>query len=339
MNRLVSLDYLRGICAFGIMIYNYTGWGIGDSNAFMGRVGIFGVSIFYILSGLTLHHVYNKRMKTSGEEILFFFKKRVFRIFPLLWLATIFSILLLLQKPDWLDLFLNLTGLFGFFKWDSYFAVGAWSIGNELVFYVFFPIFLILSRFYKFYFKVLVATLFIISLYFAFFKLDVNFKLADQWKDYVNPFNQVFLFLGGFLIYKHFSEKERNNSLYILLLILGVILFIFYPVPGNSINLVTGFNKFFFMAICFSICISFYKINMDMPDIIHRPLSLLGAASYSVYLLHPIVISIVGNICKKSGISGIYIIAVSVLLTLIISYFVYEYFEKYFVRIGNIKNE
>ncbi len=41
---------------------------------------------------------------------------------------------------------LNLSGLFGFVAFDKYIPTGAWSIGNELVFYAFFPIVLILSK-------------------------------------------------------------------------------------------------------------------------------------------------------------------------------------------------
>lgn len=273
MNRLANLDYLRGICAFGIMIYHYTFWGIGQADSFMGRVGIFGVSIFYILSGLTLHHVYSKKMKISKEEVLNFFKKRFFRIFPLLWLATICSIFLTTPRPSWTDIFLSLTGLFGFVRWDHYIAMGAWSIGNELVFYAFFPLFLFLIKYYKSYFKILTIILFLISIYFAFIRLNPNLTLAEQWRDYVNPFNQVFLFLGGFLISYYFSDKQSNNLGYSILLIFGISLFVFFPVSGNSINVVSGYNRFIFMAICFFICISFYKINCSVPDLIHKPLS------------------------------------------------------------------
>ncbi|HEX6179628.1 MAG TPA: hypothetical protein VFZ47_00205, partial [Chitinophagaceae bacterium] len=53
--RLHSLDYLRGLAAFGIMAYHFMMWTMGemDSSRKMGRVGIYGVSIFYVLSGLT----------------------------------------------------------------------------------------------------------------------------------------------------------------------------------------------------------------------------------------------------------------------------------------------
>jgi len=194
---------------------------------------------------------------------------------------------------------------------------------------------MIMSKSYKIYFKMLIVFLFIVSVHFAFISLDQNLTLAQQWRNYVNPLNQVFLFLGGFLIFNYFSQKENNNKLYFLLLSLASILFVVYPVKGDSINIVTGFNRILFMLISFAICISFYKIDLTLPNFIDKPLSLLGEASYSVYLLHPIVLAIVQIICKGLNIPGLYIIAVSIVLTLVISYFVYKYFEKYFIKKGN----
>jgi exopolysaccharide production protein ExoZ len=80
MNRLYNLDYLRGLAAFGIMIYHYLSWTLGNFSAdtFMGRLGIYGVSIFYVLSGLTLYYVYFDKMKPSKEDIISFFKKKNF---------------------------------------------------------------------------------------------------------------------------------------------------------------------------------------------------------------------------------------------------------------------
>lgn len=110
------------------MIYHYLTWtlGIFSADTFMGRFGIYGVSIFYVLSGLTLYYVYYDKMKPSKEEIVSFFKKRAFRIFPLLWLVTFVAIFLSRKIPDFTNLFLNLSGLFGFIRWDKYFSPGVY---------------------------------------------------------------------------------------------------------------------------------------------------------------------------------------------------------------------
>lgn len=341
MNRLYNLDYLRGLAAFGIMIYHYLSWTLGEFSAdtFMGRLGIYGVSIFYVLSGLTLYYVYYDKMKPSKVDIVSFFKKRVFRIFPLLWLVTIVAILLSRTIPDFTNLFLNLSGLFGFIRWDKYFSAGVWSIGNELVFYVFFPFFILFIKRFKPLMILLALALFGLYLYFAFVKLNPNLTLSEQWKNYVNPLNQVFLFLGGFLIGFLLHDTKIKNSAIVFLLFLAFALFTFYPATGDTINIVTGTNRLIFTASCFLICICFYKLTFKFPKFIHKPLTLLGEASYSVYLLHPIVWSLTSI---ASGLFSKYIfyfpvsasLILSVLLTLIISYYVYQYFEKHFMKLG-----
>src|SRR5262245_50221339 len=224
MNRLYNLDYLRGLAAFGIMVYHYLTWTLGEfpANHFMGRIGIYGVSLFYVLSGLTLFHVYHHKMRISLEDVISFFKKRIFRIFPLLWLATITAIVLSKQSPNLYNLFLNLTGLFGFVKWDTYFSAGAWSVGNELVFYVLFPFLIFFKRLGKGFLILPGILLLLLYVYFAFVKLNSELSIYEQWRNYVNPLNQAFLFFGGFLTGVLFTNTRVNDAVVGATLVLGV---------------------------------------------------------------------------------------------------------------------
>lgn len=344
MNRLYNLDYLRGIAAFGIMLFHYLAWSQGRFTAdeFMGRVGVYGVSIFYVLSGLTLYYVYFDKMQPVREEVIAFFRKRFFRIFPLLWLVTIAAVILKRELPNFTDLFLNLSGLFGFVKWDVYFSAGVWSIGNELVFYVFFPFFILFTKKLKPLMVLLSIAIFGLYLYFAFWRIDSSQTLDHEWREYVNPLNQVFLFLGGFLIGLFFQNTRIKNSTVLVLLLLALGIFTFYPASANPITLVTGTNRLVFTACCFVICLCFYKLTFQFPGFIHKPLTLLGEASYSVYLLHPIVWAF------SSAAWGLFnrylfqlpqpvMLVMSIVATLAVSYFVYQYFEKYFMKLGRRK--
>ncbi|QIW16213.1 hypothetical protein A4G20_07655 [Pasteurellaceae bacterium RH1A] len=75
--RIEGLDYLRGICAFLIMIYHYLLFNSNDvsvfgADLFITKVAIYGVSIFYILSGFTLYYVYQKYNFSKLKDIKFF---------------------------------------------------------------------------------------------------------------------------------------------------------------------------------------------------------------------------------------------------------------------------
>lgn len=344
INRISGLDYLRGLAATGIMIYHYMSWTIGkfDASSFLGRVGLYGVSIFYILSGLTLYSVYHNKMTPATSDLMDFFKKRGLRIFPLLWLAVIITVYLYNTSPDAKTIFLNLTGLFGFFEWDRALAIGAWSIGNELVFYVFFPSFVFLAKKAKWGFHLFAVILIIISFYFSFFLMNNKADLMSQWSMYINPLNQIFLFLGGYLLGYYFDQTNTKPWHTILLIFTGLFVFILYPVSGDEIELVTGINRYIFAGSCMLITFGFYKFTLSLPVFIGTPLKHLGEISYGLYLLHPIFYELSGRIMKYIASNG-YTFPETVRLLLAFglsiggSYIVYHYFEKYFMRLGRKK--
>jgi len=307
MKRLHELDYLRGLAAAGIMLFHYLSWTFGEfsSAQVVGRIGIYGVSIFYILSGLTLYHVYNEPLSKGLNEVGVFFKRRILRIYPLLWITTIASIFLFDGgEANAKEVILNLTGLFGFIDWPHGIAIGSWSIGNELVFYVFFPLFVILYHKSKLGLGIFSLAMLAVFIYFAYFLIDINSSLSDEQQRsyYCNPFNQVFLFLGGYLV--------------------GVLLEL--------------------TLCCFLVCVGFYKFSAQLPAFVSWPLRTLGEISYSVYMLHPIIhrlilfpIDYVRNHFFAVPESIRFLLAI--VLTLLTSYFVYQTFEKFFIRLGKKK--
>lgn len=339
--RISNLDYLRGIAATCIMLYHYGSdlYGEFSVDSFMGRIGIYGVAIFYILSGLTLYHVYANRLRLNRQGLGMFGVKRIFRIFPLLWLVTISAIILSHQVPDFKTLALNLTGLFGFVSWNQYFSKGLWSIGNELVFYSFFPLFIFAMRRSRFLFAIICLSLFACFLLFAFYWLDSSQNLASQWKIYTNPLNQIFFFLGGFLMGKSFENRQFSSKLLVGIFISALFTFIFYPlqhVSNGEVALVSGFNRLAMSGISLLLVFSLYKLPGHLPQLLHRPLSFLGEACYSIYLLHPLVYSVVLIIVSKLhlAIPTPVLFMICVALSLGCAYLVYIYFEKYFMGLA-----
>ena len=113
----------------------------------MGRIGLYGVSVFYILSGLTLYLIYINSLKLDWRSLLTFGIKRSFRIYPLLRLTVALTLWLNPKLYNPTDLFLSVTGLFGFLKPAGGLGTGVWSIGNEFVFYTVFPILILIAQF------------------------------------------------------------------------------------------------------------------------------------------------------------------------------------------------
>lgn len=338
--RIESLDALRGIAALGVMLYHLLSWEFGhfNSDSFWGRIGIFGVSIFYVLSGLTLYYVYGGKNLFSGKILKKFWKRRILRIFPLLWVVSATGILLNKLEPEIWDILLNFSGLFGFFRWDTTFSTGVWSIGNELVFYSAFPIIVMLTR-SKWLFSIFLGSVLALDLIFGLCLLTPRNSLLDQWHIYTNPLNQILLFSLGIAISFYLRNQRVSNIYLILILLLASIVFIYYPVQGDRINLITGPNRYLFLTLCLVIVFAVYKLNLsEKMASNYGPLRFLGDISYSIYLLHPLVYFVVSAIVKRYLHSNAIITVIaSVMITLLVGFLSYRLFESFFIRMGRKK--
>ncbi len=339
MNRLAPLDYLRGLSAIGIMFFHYTLWsGITPTSAdFSGRIGVYGVVLFYVLSGITLGHVYYDSIgNPSKNGLIDFGIKRIARIFPLLWLLTIAT--LLIKKEDFplQTILLNLSGLFSIYHWGNTVCYGAWSIGNELAFYLFFPVFVLLIKRSKALFIAFSLLLFSIYLWYTFVFMDSTQPLsAHYWLPYINPLNQVFYFLSGFIITWLYRYKSVPVYISYLIIAISILAFIYYPVNGDTMLLISGINRVVFTLICILICFACYKINSRLPLPLHWLFGTLGEISYCLYLIHPLTAYFFPRIVKYYFPSvKIHGMLPAYIFTIIISWIIFHTYEKPFMRLG-----
>lgn len=332
-NRIHSLDILRGIAALSILIFHYLGSALDielPASSILPRMGYYGVSIFYVLSGLTLALVYKNKVNTV-EESNRYLLKRILRIYPLMILTMVLTILY--RKPyDISTIFLNVTGLFGFFDYANYIGTGMWSIGNELVFYIFFPFILYLFEHKKVSFNVVYGLGFLSFLVFSFFAIKPG---EHSWNEYINPANQFFYFLTGIYL-SNINERVKlftKPSVAALAGVIAILVFVFYPVSGAEDYLIFGFNRIVFSLCCIVLCLSFYSLNrsINSSNILLKPLIILGEISYGVYLLHPLVSVYLGKLTDAASIgyiSAVYRLPLAIGITLVLSYLSYHFFEK-----------
>ncbi|WP_419869055.1 acyltransferase family protein [Chryseobacterium sp. CT-SW4] len=329
-SRIETLDWLRGLMAISIMFYHLTMWKFKtlDSSDFLGRLGIYGVSIFFILSGLSMAIVYHKNI-TSINKLLAFFLRRVFRIIPLLFIVTTFTVFLNPHLFDIKKYILNITSLFGFFDYGGYIATGAWSIGNEMVYYIFTPFIFFAYNYSKLLGNIIFFIVTCIGLYFAFNILDSNILLKHQWKIYIHPFNNFFLYYSGIAMFYNLKDSHIKPYYNNLLLIVCILLFIFYPVVGDSIKIITDFNRIIFVLLSFLIVFSFYKLTITLPTSIANLLETFGIATYGVYMFHPVIYNYLYKFAPKIIIQNYYIVfvlvVVSTVFIAIVSYYKFEF--------------
>jgi exopolysaccharide production protein ExoZ len=341
--RIHTLDYLRGILAFSVMIYHVTVWNNitlrYPLNTLISRLGIYAVSAFYVISGASLAIVYFNRQ--INKAFLFEFTvKRVLRIAPLMFFATSIYLLLFLMEggfaalPGAYKLIVNYLLIFGWVSPSSYIVTGAWSIGNELVFYSALPVLLYAFQRSKRIFLVFVIVLFVISFYFSFFILDSKKDFEGQWNLYINPLNQIHLFVGGLLIGFFIKKNSTIPRKFLLFILFGaILLFIFYPVSSTDhIHIVTGVNRIVFSLLIFAICFAIGTWGITKENIVNRTLKFLGNTSYSIYLLHPLVSLFVLKICRILTLNSIPLkVGLTIAVTLVSARISYDYIEKPFI--------
>lgn len=347
MKRVESLDYLRGLMALSVMAYHYLSWSIFEPSLggeyVLGKLGIYAVSIFYILSGLSLSIVYQGKID-SVDNVISFYIKRVFRIFPLFWLATtvaiLFSIASQVIKGGGVNIpfdsvILNYTLTFGFFDHDNYLTTGAWSIGNEMVFYALLPLILFFNKKSSIVLPLSFFVSVIIGSWFCIYLLNPNNDLSgEQWSIYINPFNQIFLFLGGAIIGKYAKPYLFSKNVSLSLLCLALLVFTLLPTHGDKIDIVTGLNRLILSFSCFTIVLSVFSLNPIANNSLGAFLRFLGESCYSIYLLHALVAIPLVIVGGKLGIDKLYLYLASMPLTLICSAFTYNYIEKPSMKLG-----
>ena len=331
--RNEPLDWLRGLLAAAIMLYHLAAWQIAqpDASSLLGRLGVYGVSMFFILSGLSIALVYH-RFITDGSTAGRFFVRRIFRIWPLLWLAIICvtGARLLQGKPtDWTQLLLNLTTLFGFVSPANYINTGAWSIGNEMVYYALTPAIIAVYNRNKHAGNLITGATIAIGLVFSHALLHAEISLADQWVTYVNPLNNLFLYCCGIALYYNATHIRLSKATCLAILAVGASVFVWYPVAGDQIHILTGWNRVVFCIASVCMVLAFYKSAMPISRVLALPLTQLGLATYGVYLLHPVVWNAVSLLFDRLHVKPTPIASIgsTIICTLVFAWLSYRYYE------------
>jgi len=117
------------------------------------HLGGLGVILFLIASGAAL--TYNQYNFNDVKNILIFYYKRLVRVYPAMWLSTLFTFLLLpssFQNIDYIKLLEELTGFYYYFnKTTPIINSSIWFIGLIIILYILYPLLYNIIRKYGYY--------------------------------------------------------------------------------------------------------------------------------------------------------------------------------------------
>jgi peptidoglycan/LPS O-acetylase OafA/YrhL len=295
---LPGIHGLRGIAAIAVVLYhlNHIG-GIQPpaAFAFIGRDFGFSVHLFFIVSAYSL--MYSTESKVGQPNWLSsYLIKRYFRIAPLWYVMIALTIVLNVyvvkgwnQVPD---LIMSLTFSFGFVP-EAGIVWGGWSVGAEMIFYAFFPLLIVTIRSHR------AALMFMIvctvavcairaRLHFQFLKL--NPAPAYDWSYFAFASNACFFAMGiyAYLFRANLSKDSLAVRFFVpavAMVTIGSLLFLdvgTYLHNGSRLDIVLWGLGFTALAI--------WQGSRPSRLIANRMFGFLGERSFSIYLLHPLVI-------------------------------------------------
>jgi exopolysaccharide production protein ExoZ len=227
-----------------------------------------GVEFFFVLSGFIIayaHHQDIGNPAAAGRYAL----RRVTRIYPIYWLVTL--AVLPFSPNEWADVAGSLT-LLPFNGPVAALAVG-WTLFHEVLFYVFFAILILNLR----------AGLLVGSIWFASIALWPSAVYVTQ------PINLLFFVgMAAFLAFRSLSVPAPRT-----IAVLGCAIFaVTCAMVGDSPTplALLGFGVGSGLAILGAAAAEKAGLSAS------APLVLLGAASYSIYLIHYPALSLLAKI-------------------------------------------
>jgi peptidoglycan/LPS O-acetylase OafA/YrhL len=155
--NMICINVARGLAALSVFVYHYGVGpvlakysGIAQFNWISVPGAIYGVALFFVISGFCIHGSEWRRLQKSNRtlNICQYFKRRVRRIYPLYVVALLLSCLLnwMQAKPPGIaDFFSHLFLLHGFSgEYFNTINLVLWTISIEACFYLIYPAWLIL---------------------------------------------------------------------------------------------------------------------------------------------------------------------------------------------------
>ena len=307
-NRLLpGIHGLRGIAALAVVLFHliHVG-GVSPPNLFefIGRDFGYSVHLFFILSAFSL--MYSTEPWINRPDWLAnYFIKRFFRIAPLfyfmiaLWIAAGLFKVGVLKDP--VEIILNLTFTFGFVPFSG-FVWGGWSVGVEMIFYAVFPVVLLLIRTHRAALLLLIISIIVSSaLRSALYLQDINAKPlpAYYWSYFSFASNMCFFSMGiyAYLFSQSYKEHPRLLNVYVpiaaTVIIGGLLSSDLGALLYSSARLDIVLWGIGLSALCA------WQSHQPSVVIASDALEYLGERSYSIYLLHPVIIfSLKGYLLK-----------------------------------------
>lgn len=293
---LPGVHGLRGIAALAVVLFHIVHLAkvaVPDPFQFIASDFGKGVHLFFFLSAFSLMHSTTPTMQRPSW-VTEYFIKRFFRIAPLFYCLLLLMVLWPVVRGqafsvDWQALLLNLTFTFGLAPWTGMVWAG-WTMGVEMLFYALLPILMLTVRSSRATLGLAILGIVVSMAISTILQVHYDHTMAlykYNWAYFSFAPNFCYFALG-MVAFRLAQEVDRDSG-GLRLKVAGCsglfLLLLFSAKPlGWHPNLVLWGIAFAALALWQSQWPSRWCAN--------RVFEYLGERSYSVYLLHPVMIAL-----------------------------------------------
>lgn len=288
---LYSIQYLRGLAAILVLFHHVVNKGAqyaGDPVGWF-KVGPLGVDLFFIISGFIMCYTTADKAGRKGA-VPQFLKNRFIRILPLYWALTLAGTAVFLLFPDKVNIGGGETRILESFlllPTDGGFVIkNGWTLSYEFFFYFLFSLGLLLPAKRG---LLMTATILLVLPLSGMLWGAGGFSSTGTTNPWFHFLTDPILldFIGGILIFEIYSRWNRIPLLFSLVLIaMGVFLGILL---NQGVHGWIPFGEGGLTTLCFASGVVFLESRLRKKELPF--LTLLGDASYSLYLVHPFALA------------------------------------------------
>jgi peptidoglycan/LPS O-acetylase OafA/YrhL len=320
--RLVGLDILRASAIVLVLISHIHLIGPFRSNPFLFSAGMWGVELFFILSGYTKFKIYLIR--------------RWMRTIPLYYVAIIVTIIL---ESYFLGLPINDIGLYFTFTQTiptgeiHWFGV-SWSLSIEEWSYILIPIVALtlwfipsLDKRFAFVFLTLIIAFSVLRLWQGQFDLSIDNDIRRALIPRLDALAYGGLFRILWLRYRPELQGMRTKLLASSLL-LQILVWVMFFIFGSKNNFL-ALSVFTLLPITLCLCFPFAISKNNLPNLTRLIFHFVASRSYALYLFHVPIYMLVGKYVTGVGFQTRIIIGLG--LAFLIAEITYRCVEKPFM--------
>lgn len=354
--RLELLECFRGIATILIVAFHATVlFKLKFNRIFLlsfFKFGDAGVDFFFVLSGFFLALAGLKYIDSKGNGVKRFLLRRFVRIYPFYWLVNLFVIPIYFLVPSFgkgyeREVETIAKSLLLIPQTHSPILTVAWFLTHLVFFYLLFGLLAIIKP------RLSLSAVFIwLTLSFAFLSFDLltKFQLSQNSPYLINFFLSYYNleFFAGFLIGSSFLRTKASEKNSLAFLQVGLCLFLIsgcietYLLPDTA-GTIDYYNFLTYGSASMLIVKGAASLEKNKKIKVHNFFLSLGAASYSIYLIHYPLLSLFSKLIQTTHRSGFVFLTASMVsaccLSIAFGYAIHIFIEKKVIfMLGNRLN-